>query len=211
MLYFYCDFTCAFSCLLSRSKPPILLRLQSRSRSKAFFAAPAPKVLINTKRHLYHLSVSCRSSGERRQAGQENKQPTLPHRTCFGINGLSSKGGGNNQGAKPAPLTPARQPIQRRKHANGTARCGASAQQSVNKHFHAEHRVYDTVSGGYNKCREAEGAISQPSPRRDGGRPPHTQTTNHHGTEIDVSSSFEIYHPGQVAVETSADRLLNKA
>lgn len=31
------------------------------------------------------------------------------------------------------------------------------------------------------------------------------------GTVIDVSSGFEIYHPDQVAVETSPDRLLNKA
>lgn len=37
------------------------------------------------------------------------------------------------------------------------------------------------------------------------------KTTNHHGTVIDVSSRFEIYHPDQVAVETSPDRLLNKA
>lgn len=38
-----------------------------------------------------------------------------------------------------------------------------------------------------------------------------TQTTNHHGTVIDASSRFEIYHPDQVAVESSLDRLLNIA
>lgn len=90
-------------------------------------------------------------------------------------------------------------------------RCRGLAQPSVNKHFHAQCWVYNMVSGGYNECREAERAISQPSPRWDGGLLPHTQITNHGRTVIDVSSCFEIYHPGQVAVESAPHRLLNMA
>lgn len=161
--------------------------------------------LISTKRHLNHLSVSYRSSGKRRQAGQQNKQLTLLHLTYLGINGQKQRGEAitrllNQHTSQFSIKTP-----------KWYCACGESARRSVNKHFHAQHWVYNMVSGSSNECGEAEGAISQPSPRRDGGPSPHTQTTNHHGTEIDVSSGFEIYHPDQVAVETSPDRLLNKA
>lgn len=167
--------------------------------------------LISTKRHLNHLSVSYRSSRSRRQAGQQNTNTTNTP-----LSNLSQ-----NKWTKAAReaitrllslLCPHQQTSQFSfKTPKWYCICGGLAQPSVNKHFHAQHWVYNMVSGSYNECREAERAISQPSPCWDGGPQPHTQTTNHHGTVIDASSRFEIYHPDQVAVESSLDRLLNIA
>lgn len=168
--------------------------------------------LISTKRHLNHLSVSYRSSGARRQAGQDNKQTNTPPSYLSRYKLTNAAKGGGNQTTKPARLPPAHPANSASRHPNDTAHGEVSAQPSVNRNFLPPHRVYNTVSGSHNECREAEGAISQPSPRGDvGPPPPHTQTTNHRGTVIDVSSCFEIYHPDQVAVETPPDRLLNIA
>lgn len=201
---YHCSFMCAFCCCSSK---PCCSFKADREQS---FSPLRANFLISTKRHLNHLSVSYRSSRARRQAGQQNKQPTLLHLTYLRINGQKQQGEAITrllnlhcscqQTSQSTFKTPKWYCI-----------CGGLAQPSVNKHFHAQHWVYNMVSGSYNECREAERAISQPSPHRDGGPLPHTQTTNHHGTVIDVSSCFEIYHPDQVAVRSWPDRLLNIA
>lgn len=195
-------------CVLLSPRTWILWQLRA-GREKSFSPSCA-NFLISTKRHLNHLSVRNGSSRKRRQAGRQNKQPTLLHPTHLGINGQKQQGEAADGLLN---LLCSHQHADR--FSNNTAKqygaCGDSAQRSVNKHFHAERWAYNTVSGSCNECGEAEGAISQPPPRRDAGPPPHTQTTNHHGTEIDVSSGFEIYHPDQVAAQTLPDRLLNKA
>lgn len=56
------------------------------------FSPLCANFLISTKRHLNHLSVSYRSSRARRQAGQQNKQPTLLYLTYLGINGQKQQG-----------------------------------------------------------------------------------------------------------------------
>lgn len=59
--------------------------------------------LISTKRHLNHLSVSYRSSGKRRQAGQQNKQTTnTPPSNLSWNKWTKAARGGNNQTTKPA-------------------------------------------------------------------------------------------------------------
>lgn len=76
--YYDCCYTVAYfhSCsplYLTKTSFP----LSPRAHKEISFSPFCANFLISTKRHLNHLSVSYRSSGARRQTGQQNKQPAL--------------------------------------------------------------------------------------------------------------------------------------
>lgn len=119
--------------------------VQFQSDGQQSYLPPCVRFLIITKRHLNCLSVTCRSS-RKPKTGMlyfKDKWAKKKKKKQYQRSKLCSRT--HNKPTNSAFESPKRY-----------CRCRGFAKPSVNKHFHALHRVYNTVSGSYNECREAK-------------------------------------------------------
>lgn len=153
--------------------PGTWILLQLRAGREKSFSPSCANFLMSTKRHLNHLSVRNGSSRKRRQAGRQNKQPTLLHPTYLGINGQKQRGE-----ATDGLLNPLCSHQRADRFGNKTAKqygaCGDSAQRSVNEHFHAE-RLTRCQVAPMNVERQREQSASLRLAEKQGHRRTHKQ------------------------------------